>query len=428
MIARIALLLVTLFASPAWAGETLDTILEGGSKWTPLTGLQLVTIKGGAPDQSVALGSARLAPNVPLTPDHKMRVASISKLVTAIAAMQLVERGAVSLDSDVSQYLGWPLENPNFPEEPITLAQLLSHTSSLRDGQQYWLVPGHSVQEFFREGTGAHEDGAYEDGAHFASGSARGPGDYFTYANINFGVVASIIEAVSGERFDQYVTKHIMAPLGLTASFNVCDIPAAELATLYRGTTPQVDGDTLLCHYGSAPVKRGESAAPARLKGYRTGDNATLFSPQGGLRASASDLAVIMRMLMGHGTLDGVEILKAETVTSMLTPCWTYDAATNNGDTGAESGSAGLMTAYGLSVHIINLKPWGLSREDRILYGHLGQAYGLLGGFWFDPETNYGFISLITGTNTPPDQDGMGASPLYRVEEELMRWWLAQEK
>src|SRR4051812_12604616 len=68
-----------------------------------------------------------------VTIDDPVRVASVSKLVTAIAVMQLVESGKLDLDSDVSRWLGWSLRNPAFPQRPINLSMLLSHTASVRE-------------------------------------------------------------------------------------------------------------------------------------------------------------------------------------------------------------------------------------------------------------------------------------------------------
>src|SRR5947209_18657054 len=68
-----------------------------------------------------------------VTVDDPVRVASVSKMVTAIGVMKLVDEGRLNLDRDVSDYLGWRLRNPSFPDRPITLAMLLAHTSSVRE-------------------------------------------------------------------------------------------------------------------------------------------------------------------------------------------------------------------------------------------------------------------------------------------------------
>src|SRR5690242_14123245 len=67
-----------------------------------------------------------------VTPDDPVRVASVSKLVATIGVMKLVEAGKLDLDSDVSRWLGWALRNPAFPDRPVTLREILSHTSSVR--------------------------------------------------------------------------------------------------------------------------------------------------------------------------------------------------------------------------------------------------------------------------------------------------------
>src|SRR5690242_21116681 len=68
-----------------------------------------------------------------VTIDDPVRVASVSKMVTAIGVLRLVDEGKLDLRSDVSRWLGWPLRNPNFPDRPITVSMLLSHTASVRE-------------------------------------------------------------------------------------------------------------------------------------------------------------------------------------------------------------------------------------------------------------------------------------------------------
>jgi CubicO group peptidase (beta-lactamase class C family) len=98
-------------------------------------GMSVVGICKGKVSFSYYRGLADFARNVPI--DTKYRVASVSKSVTAIALMQLYEQGYFSLDDDVSTHVGFTLRNPNFPTTPITYRMLLSHTSSLNDGNTY---------------------------------------------------------------------------------------------------------------------------------------------------------------------------------------------------------------------------------------------------------------------------------------------------
>ena len=129
-----------------------------------------------------ASGFADPATRRRVTPDDPVRVASVSKLVVAIGVMRLVEAGTLSLDEDVSTKLGWRLRNPAFPDRPVTLRMLMSHTASVRDDHDNYALPlDGSVRT-------AMADAINWDGAH-------GPGEgYYTYSNMNFPIVASIME------------------------------------------------------------------------------------------------------------------------------------------------------------------------------------------------------------------------------------------
>ncbi len=274
----------------------------------------------------------------------------------------------------------------------------------------------------------------FEGGVHFANQS---PGDYFNYANINFGVLASLMEIASGERFDKYMTRHVLKPLGLTASYNACDVPEDLRAAAFRkggsdGWNPdgpwvaQVDAGPPVCFYGMQ--QRDEAAIKAFEDSYILGTNGTLFSPQGGLRASANDLLVIMQLMVGGGELNGTRILSEKSVLELLAPEWIYNPVAQNGNTTGEGEpggpTEGLMTSYGLSVHRIHLAEWGMG--EGILVGHLGEAYGVLSHALFDPATGDGIATIITGTADDPANAPAGTSPLYRVEEDILRWWLTK--
>ena len=143
-----------------------------------------------------------------VTVDDPVRVASISKLVVGVGVMQLVEAGKLDLDADVSNYLGWPLRNPAFPDRPITLTLLLSHTSSIRDhDDQYAVALGDTVQATMADSRSW--DLKYGPGA-----------NYFSYSNMNFPIVASIVERVTGERFDKWMRAHVLEPMKLDACYN----------------------------------------------------------------------------------------------------------------------------------------------------------------------------------------------------------------
>ncbi|MEM6746485.1 MAG: serine hydrolase domain-containing protein [Pseudomonadota bacterium] len=427
-----------LFAAAADCPPLPDAFLAGTDVTPALSGVQVAVLSQGEVVCSYAQGTARFLDGddaEKLSIHHKMRVASMSKLVVALAVMRLAEDGSVDLDADVSSYLGFTLRNPSYPNAPITLRQLLSHTSSIRDGSRYWLEPGETLQAFFEPGSER-----FEDGAHFASGEERAPGSYFRYANLNFGIIAGVIEQVTGTRFDRYVKESVLEPLGVaTASFNPCDVLAsgAPLATLYRkrtGDAPwdpegpwreQVDGAQVTCAIGLPPRARSELVSPFDpVPDYPMGSNPTYFSPQGGLRASAEDVAVLLAALIPRDNA----AVSAATVAAMIAPSWTLNADQSNGMTtefdDPDGDFSGLMSSYGLSVHIVDLASWGLGPDAPVVVGHLGEAYGLLGLALIDPEMGDGLTFLITGTADDPAASPIGVTPLYRVEEEILRWWV----
>src|SRR5438445_675277 len=153
-----------------------------------------------------------------VTPDDPVRVASVSKMVTTIGVMKLVEQGKLDLTGDVSRWLGWPLRNPSFPGRPITLGMLLSHTSSVREHDDDYVIPlGGSLQAVM-------QDAKNWDPRH-------GPGDnYFRYTNLNFPIVASIVERVTGERFDIWMRRNVLEPMQLDACYNWPTCSDAQIA------------------------------------------------------------------------------------------------------------------------------------------------------------------------------------------------------
>ncbi|WP_324750467.1 serine hydrolase domain-containing protein [Sphingomonas sp. LY54] len=337
-----------------------------------------------------------------LTVDDPVRIASISKLVVGLGVMRLVEEGRLDLDRDVSDYLGWRLRNPAFPATPITLRLLLSHRSGLRDEVDYAIPLGKSVEA-------AVADPKAFDPAH-------APGTSFRYSNLNFPVVASVMEAVTGERFDRLMGRLVLGPLGLDACFNwtTCsDAAMARAVVLYAG-----DGAVLRDDLGGrrpdCPVVPAADASCA-LQSYRLGSNGALFSPQGGLRISARDLATVGRLLLNRGRHEGAAFLRPESIEALLAPHWRYDGA--NGAT-----ESGFYCAYGLAVQKLPVRDVAGCRDDlfadgRAVSGHAGDAYGVRSGLWIDPERGEG-IAYLSANNGEDPPRGRSA---YRAIEE----WLA---
>jgi CubicO group peptidase (beta-lactamase class C family) len=333
-----------------------------------------------------------------LTIDDPARIASVSKLVVALAVMRLVDAGTLNLDRDVSDYLGWRLRNPTFPDTPITLRLLLSHQSSLTDNVDYAIPLGSTVQA-------SVADPKAWDAAH-------PPGAYFRYANLNFPIVASVMEAATRERFDALTARLVFSPLKLDACFNwtVCSDAAVARAVVLTDEAGAIRRDNL---QGAPPIC---SVVPATdgtcdLATYKLGTNGALFSPQGGLRISARGLATIGQMLIRRGR----GFLKAASYKAMITPLWRYDGA--NGDS-----EGGFWCSYGLAVQTLASRAGGCKDDpfgdQRRRIGHPGEAYGLRSGLWLDPVRGTGTAYFITAV---ADDAAKGRSAFNAVEEALLQ-------
>lgn len=387
----------------------------------PLASLAVAVVAGGEIAYEGYWGCRRIEPAgpvpcLPVTAASKFRVASISKLVTALGAMQLAERGKLQLDRDISDYLGFRLRNPHFPDRPITARMLLSHTSSLRDGGSYAVPLPATLRDLF-DPAGSYGAG----GAHFG---AWPPGDSFTYANLNFSVLATVMEAAAGERFDRYMQRHILAPLEIDGGYLLTDLspPAlAQVATLYTRQDPagvwNAGGPWFaqFDHFsgGPPPLLIGPRLGPravdpdpspaALLAAYQPGTNATIFAPYAGLRISARDLAKIVLLFLHGGRWEDRQLLSPATIQQMLAEQWRYDAQAGNGDTGG-----GLLRAWGLGLqHTTGSQDaaagdYMAPDSQELFWGHRGEAYGFLGGVWFDPQREVGFVYLIGGLGDDP--------------------------
>lgn len=335
-----------------------------------------------------------------ITAEDPVRVASVSKLVVALGVMRLVEAGRLDLDRDVSSYLGWPLRHPGFPDVPVTLRMLLSHTSGLRDDADYAIPLG----DDFRARLG---DPRAWDAEHK-------PGFWFRYANLNFPVVASVMESATSERFDRLMSRLVFAPLKIDACYNwtMCsDAKVARKVVLYDVAGPvRTDGFATL--RPDCPVRLSVEGAPCDLNSYAPGSNGALFSPQGGLRISARDLARIGQVFLKSGA----GFLKPASLDEIAKPVWVFDGG--NGDT-----EGGFYCSFGLAVQTLATPNVPDCHDDPFgdgvrRIGHAGEAYGLRSGLWIDLKRQSGVAFLATGV---ADDAPKGESAFTAVEEGLAR-------
>ena len=346
-----------------------------------LMGLSVALIANGELAYTRSMGMAHEALQRPMTPQTYVRIASIAKFYTALAVMTLWEQGLVDLDKPASDYLGWDLVNPRHPETPITLRHLMDHRSGIRDGEGYSRFSGNmiyeqlDIRELFTPGSDYYTEDLF---------ATQAPGEYFSYTNCTWGLIASIVEKVSGQRFDKYCLEHLFDPMGIGSSFNVTDIPREDMAPIYRyqdsAWVAQVDD-----FIEEAPKERA-------YPGYELGQNGLIYGPQGSLRTSLYDLWITAKMLLNEGELNGNRIIKPGTLTYFQQDGWVYDG--KNGDTWDS-----FWHTYARGMHFIENREGGdIIFPDRKLWGHPGIAYGLLSDFYIDPETQSGIIFITNGS------------------------------
>jgi len=264
-----------------------DGILPLQLERSDVAGASVLVMKDGKLLLEKGYGYSNFKDKKPVDPAATIfRLASISKLFTWVAAMQLLEQGKLDLDTDINQYLDFQIR-PAFGR-PITIRNLMTHTGGFEETvRDIILVNGKqppdqvpSLRDFLIRN---------QPRRLFPPGIVPG------YSNYGVGLGSYIVQRISGQRFEQYVADHIFAPLGMTHS-TFFQPPPKELESLpsegYRGTTAQ------------DPV------------GFE------IFSPvgAGGVSSTAADMCRFGQALLGGGEFDGRRILKPETLAKMFAP------------------------------------------------------------------------------------------------------------
>lgn len=352
---RLALVLFLLVAPPRPAGggtaaARLDRIIPRTMRAARLPGLSAVVVRDGTVVWSRAFGFADVERRVPVESGTMFMLASVSKTVTGVALMRLVEEGALALDAAIDPLLAFPVRNPRFADQPITARMLLTHTSSIADGPRCcedYYVAGDSpiplatfVQAYFTPGSPTWAAGNF---------LAAAPGTRAAYSNLGIALAGVLIERAAGASFEQVCADRIFVPLGMRdTAWRLASLDATRVALPYSY-------DRRRHTYRS----RGQYGYPD--------------IPDGALRTTAPELAKFLVMFMQGGTSGGARILDPASVAAMATVQ-----------------SPAIDPAQGLV--------WYYQRfGGRRLLGHTGADAGVSTAMFFDPETAIGIIVLANG-------------------------------
>ncbi|MDR2600429.1 MAG: beta-lactamase family protein [Oscillospiraceae bacterium] len=290
--------------------------------------------------------------------DTKYRVASISKIAVAICTMALVDAGLLDIDADISDYLGYSVRNPNYPNTPITARMLMQHTSSICDTEAFNIPPG---------GTRSSNEQLLQLDMTYRN---REPGERYEYTNFGTSVLAAVCELVYGKTFDIIAREILFAPLGIDAAFDSNRlINKDNIAVLYNER-----------HERTRSVERHfDSKDSGEILGH---DN---HLAQGNLTITTLDFAVMLAMLNNDGVYRNVRILSQESAREI-----------NNANTQGALYNQGFFTR----LSPIAFMPTGQA------YWHTGNAYGLFAQFIYAADgTNRGVVVIAVGADSQRTAD-----------------------
>ena len=346
----------TVFGQNPNPSVPLDEYIMDEMQAEHFPGVATVIVKNGEIVWLKCYGFADIENGIPVTDSTQFLLASMSKLFTGTATMQLKEDGMLQLNNDINEYLPWQLNHPTQSTTPMTIHQLMTHTSSIKDNwsamSNYYGYPDPTMsleacmQDYFTV-TGEN----YNANQNFLSAS---PGTVFNYSNMATALNGYITEIVSSTPFDDYCNEHIFEPLCMEkTAWHMADLDSNEVARPYSYSNGNFIANP---HYGFADY------------------------PDGQLRSSISDLANYMIAFLNGGTLGSNAILSPSSVSEMWTP-----------QIPSIESKQGLNWYKELLYH---------SGGETLLWGHNGGELGVSTDMYVDPESNIGLCVLSNGGGT----------------------------
>ncbi|MBP7961485.1 MAG: beta-lactamase family protein [Caldilineaceae bacterium] len=350
----------------------IEAILNQHMTENQVPGMAMCIVKDGAVAYSRGIGVAKVGTETPITPQTVFQMASVSKILTAVAIMQLVEQGKIDLEARVTKYLpDFTMQGTNYVG--MTVHQLLNHTSGLKDDFGHDYVPtedpmGQAVTDLADQYLAFY------------------PGQGWIYSGVGYAVLGDIIATVSGMDYETYMQTHILEPLGMThATF----VPEKADPTLLA-TRHITDAS------GSVVVSEEIPCDP------RTQAACTLH-------ASCEDMVRFAMFSLNRGELDGRQVLGQEQFDKMIST--TIGPAPN-----APTDIFSLATAkYALGWQVGSV-------GDHLIFGHAGGTPGVNTHLLVAPDDD---LALVVLSNWAIEPDGW---PAYHTSIESMYPLLGLER
>ena len=346
---------------PPLTEEELSAFVSAAAERYGAVSVQAAVIEDGTVSAQAAWGWATLNSD-PMTTEHKLRAASLTKVVVGMCAMLLAEDGAVALDAPIGTWWNTASVNPWYPDSPVTIDTLLTHTSSLAATDSL------SARTY--------------SGAHSRIGGsgyrAVEPGDPagWAYNNYGFAVLGMTLELAADASLDSVLGEGLLEPLGIDAAFEGGSVKNTDLlATLY--------------YYGGS-LARSTAEQRGYTLDYAPGHKGNFFD--GGFTCNAGDLAKLAAVLANDGVYGGQALLSPESVAWMETPL----------DTPVSDGRSTF-----LQCRPLRYQEELYGREG--LYYHTGSAYGQYALLSYDPDTGDGVVVLTSGASGAVDEHGIYA-------------------
>ena len=358
MIKRITGLVLALVLCGAWAlslCEIEDADVDHCFARAKAAGGAFVVASHGRIVYEHYYGEQHKARHIPVTDKTYFKCASVTKFVTGIGLLALMDAGILDPDTDISEYLGYEAGNPRYyPKQPVTLRHLMSHTSGINE-----------EGSFSRQSSLLSDMIALDKKAEGNFRSVR-PGEQYMYSNFGAGITGAIIESVTGMDVYSFMREFLFAPLGIDAAYNAVQLSEPD----YIVATYHADGS--LYQAPSYMLRQPYEEWPDPDRHYRITVGSLMIRPR--------DLCRLGIAACGDGTLDGIRVLSQTALERMRTP--------------QSEETTGITDKSPYSFFCIHEDSLF---EGRTVYGHQGTNDGIVCNLYFEPESELVLCVMTNG-------------------------------